>query len=240
MATITIKFVSNQYDYDAETDIIKISEKEIAFPENVTMNHKQLENALQAVISSHRSFLYSQQSTNEACKKEPNSDTLNRLQEAITACYNTYSAWTASTDEEYRGVQLLAYCIDTAMHSTFLNSKRVMSVPAGGTDLLTAFRDYKDKRLSFGELKKQAVAFGEGFNNIPFLKDRTIRFTDEDVKALIAMYEGIGQPLRWNKKGINGKCITKASLLQQVGLMALKKSFKFAEAETKTKKVVEF
>ena len=238
MATITIKFVSNQYD--EETNAIKVSEKEVAFPENVTMNQGMLENALQAVISSHRSFLYSQQSANEASKKEPNTDTLDRLQEAMTACNDSYSAWTSSTEEEYRGVKLLAYCIDNSMHSTFLNGKRVMAVPAGGTDLLTAFRDYKDKRISFGELKKQAVSFGEGFNDIPFLKDRTIRFTDEDVKALIAMYEGIGQPLRWNKKGINGKRITKASLLQQVGLMALKKSFKFSEAETKTKKVVEF
>ena len=238
MATITIKFVSNRYD--EETGVIKVSEKEVAFPENVTINQGLLENALQSVISSHRSFLYSQQSANEASKNEPNSDTLDRLQEAMTACNDSYSTWTANTDEEYRGVKLLAYCIDTAMHSTFLNGKRVMSVPAGGTDLLTAFRDYKDKRLSFGELKKQVVAFGEGFNDIPFLKDRTIRFTDEDVKALVSMYEGIGQPLRWNKKGINGKRITKASLLQQVGLMALKKSFKFSEAETKTKKVVEF
>lgn len=238
MATITIKFVSSQYDI--ETGVIKVSEKEVAFPENVTMNHGQLENALQAVISTHRSFLYSQQSANEASKKEPNSDTLDRLQEAMTACNDSYTAWTADTEEEYRGVKLLAYCIDTAMHSTFLNGKRVMAVPAGGTDLLASFRDYKDKRISFGELKKQAVAFGEGFNDIPFLKDRTIRFTDEDIKALVAMYEGIGQPLRWNKKGINGKRITKASLLQQIGLMALKKSFKFSEAETKTKKVVEF
>lgn len=238
MATITIKFVSNRYD--EETGVIKVSEKEVAFPENVTMEQGLLENALQSVISSHRSFLYSQQSANEASKNEPNSDTLDRLQEAVTACNDSYSTWNAGTDEEYRGVKLLAYCIDTAMHSTFLNGKRVMAVPAGGTDLLTAFRDYKDKRISFGELKKQAVAFGEGFNDIPFLKDRTIRFTDEDVKALVSMYEGIGQPLRWNKNGINGKRITKALLLQQVGLMALKKAFKFAEAETKTKKVVEF
>lgn len=237
MATITIKFVSSQYD---ENDAIKVSEKDIAFPENVTLDISTMTDALQAVISSHRSFLYSQQSANEASKKEPNSDTLNRLQEAINACNDSYTAWTGDTVGEFRSVQLLAYCIDTAMHSTFLNGKRVMSVPAGGTDLLTAFRDYKDKRISFGELKKQAVIFGEGFNDIPFLKDRTIRFTDEDVKALVAMYEGIGQPLRWNKKGINGKRITKASLLQQVGLMALKKAFKFAEAETKTKKVVEF
>lgn len=238
MATITIKFVSNRYD--EETGVIKVSEKDIAFPENVTLDINTMQNALQSVISSHRSFLYSQQSANEASKNEPNSDTLDRLQEAMTACNNSYSTWNAGADEEYRGVKLLAYCIDTSMHSTFLNGKRVMAVPAGGTDLLTAFRDYKDKRLSFGELKKQAVTFGEGFNDIPFLKDRSIRFTDEDVKALVSMYEGIGQPLRWNKKGINGKRITKASLLQQVGLMALKKSFKFSEAETKTKKVVEF
>lgn len=237
MATVTIKFVSNRYD---ENGAIKVSEKEIAFPENVTLDIATMTKALQAVISSHRSFLYSQQSANEASKNEPNSDTLDRLQEAMTTCNNSYSAWTASTDEEYRGVKLLAYCIDNAMHSTFLNSKRVMAVPAGGTDLLTAFRDYKDKRLSFGDLKKQVIAFGEGFNDIPFLKDRTIKFTDDDVKALVSMYEGIDQPLRWNKKGINGKRITKASLLQQVGLMALKKSFKFAEAETKAKKVVEF
>lgn len=237
MTTITLKLVGNRYD---ENGAIKVSEKEIAFPENVTMNHDQLENALQAVISSHRSFLYSQQSANEASKNEPNSDTLDRLQEAMTACNNSYTAWTGDTVGEFRGVQLLAYCIDTAMHSTFLNSKRVMAVPAGGTDLLTAFRDYKDKRISFGELKKQVIEFGEGFNDIPFLKDRTIKFTDDDVKALVSMYEGVDQPLRWNKKGINGKRITKASLLQQVGLMALKKSFKFSEAETKTKKVVEF
>lgn len=238
MATITIKFVGNQYD--EETSAIKISEKEVAFPENVTMNQSALEDALQAVISSHRFFLYSQQSANEASKKEPNTDTINRLQDAMDACDNNHPAWTTNTNEEYRGVKLLAYCIDNAMHRTFLNGKPVMNLPAGGTDLLTAFRDYKDKRISFGDLKKQAVSFGEGFNDISFLKDRTIKFTDEDVKALVAMYEGINQPLRWNKKGINGRRITKASLLQQVGLMALKKSFKFAEAETKTKKVVEF
>lgn len=238
MATITIKFVGNQYD--EETSAIKVSEKEVAFPENVTMNQSALEDALQAVISSHRFFLYSNQSANEASKKEPNTDTLNRLQDAMDTCDNNHPAWNAGTDEEYRGVKLLAYCIDTTMHSTFLNGKRVMAVPAGGTDLLTAFRDYKDKRISFGDLKKQVIEFGEGFNDIPFLKDRTIRFTDEDVKALVSMYEGIRQPLRWNKKGINSKRITKASLLQQVGLMALKKSFKFSEAETKTKKVVEF
>lgn len=237
MATITLKFVGNRYD---ENGVIKVSEKEIAFPENVTLDISTMQNALQAVISSHRSFLYSQQSANEASKNEPNSDTLNRLQEAIDTCNDNHPAWTASNDEEYRGVKLLAYCIDTAMHSTFLNNKRVMAVPAGGTDLLTAFRDYKDKRLSFGELKKQVIEFGEGFNDIPFLKDRTIKFTDDDVKALVSMYEGIDQPLRWNKKGINGRRITKASLLQQVGLMALKKSFKFSEAETKAKKVVEF
>lgn len=237
MATIKIKFVSNQYD---ENGAIKVSKKEIAFPENVTMDHAQLEKALLSVISSHRSFLYSQQSANEASKKEPNDTILERLSDAENACEGVNPYWNAGTDEEYRGVKLLAYCIDNAMHSTFLNGKRVMAVPAGGTDLLTAFRDYKDKRISFGELKKQVIAFGEGFNDIPFLKDRTIKFTDEDVKALVSMYEGIGQPLRWNKKGINGKRITKASLLQQVGLMALKKSFKFSEAETKTKKPVEF
>lgn len=237
MTTITLKFVGNKYD---ENGTIKISEKEIAFPENVTLDIATMTNALQAVISSHRFFLYSQQSANEAKKNEPNSDTLDRLQEAMDTCDNNHPAWTASTDEEYRGVKLLAYCIDTAMHSTFLNGKRVMAVPAGGTDLLTAFRDYKDKRLSFGDLKKQVIEFGEGFNNIPFLKDRTIKFTDDDVKALVSMYEGIDQPLRWNKKGINGKRITKASLLQQIGLMALKKSFKFSEAEAKAKKVVEF
>lgn len=238
MATITIKFVGNQYD--EETGTIKVSEKEVAFPENVTMNQSALEDALQAVISSHRFFLYAQTSGKESTKKEPNTDTINRLQDAMNTCDDNHPAWAADTDEEYRGVKLLAYCIDNAMHRTFLNGKPVMNLPAGGTDLLTAFRDYKDKRISFGDLKKQAVSFGEGFNDIPFLKDRTIRFTDEDVKALVAMYEGIGQPLRWNKKGINGKRITKASLLQQAGLMALKKSFKFAEAETKTKKVVEF
>lgn len=238
MATITIKLVANRYD--EETKAIKVSEKDIAFPENVTLDIATMTDALQAVISSHRSFLYSQQSANEASKKEPNSDTLDRLQDAMDACNDSYSAWTADSDEEYRGVKLLAYCIDNSMHSTFLNSKRVMSVPAGGTDLLTAFSDYKNQRISFGDLKKKVITFGEGFNDIPFLKDRTIRFTDEDVKALVAMYEGIGQPLRWNKKGINGRRITKASLLQQAGLMALKKSFKFAEAEAKTKKVVEF
>lgn len=237
MATITLKFVGNQYDEDG---VIKVSEKEIAFPENVTMDHDQLEKALQTVVCSHRSFLYSQQSANEAGKNEPNNATLDRLKDAESACENINPYWNAGTDEEHRGVKLLAYCIDTAMHSTFLNSKRVMAVPAGGTDLLTAFRDYKDKRISFSELKKQVIAFGEGFNDIPFLKDRTIKFTDEDVKALVSMYEGINQPLRWNKKGINGKRITKASLLQQAGLMALKKSFKFSEAETKAKKVVEF
>lgn len=237
MTTITIKFVSNRYD---ENDAIKVSEKEIAFPENVTLDASTMTKALQTVICSHRLYLYEQASALESKKTEPNDAILERLSDAESACEGINPYWNAGSDEEYRGVKLLAYCIDTAMHSTFLNGKRVMAVPAGGTDLLTAFRDYKDKRISFSELKKQVIEFGEGFNDIPFLKDRTIKFTDDDVKALVSMYEGIDQPLRWNKKGINGKRITKASLLQQVGLMALKKSFKFAEAETKAKKVVEF
>lgn len=235
MATITIKFVSNQYD---EKNTIKVSEKDIAFPENVTLDITTMTNALQTVVSSHRSFMYAQASALEAKKSEPNDTVIKRLGEAENACANCNPYWTGN-DEEYRAVQLLAFCIDTAMHSTFLNGKRVMNIPAGGTDLLTAFSDYKNNRISFGELKRKAVAFGEGFNDIPFLKDRTIRFTDEDINNLVSMYKGIGQPLTWNKKGINGRQVTKAKLIQQIGLMALKKAFKFSES-VKTEKVKEF
>lgn len=236
MATITIKFVSNQYD---ENGAIKVSEKDIAFPENITLDITTMTNALQTVISSHRSYLYEQASALEAKKSEPNQIVLERLGDAESACSRNNPQWTGN-NEEYRGIQLLAFCIDSAMHSSYLNGKRVMNLPASGTDLLTAFSDYKNNRIAFGDLKKKVVAFGEGFNDIPFLKDRTIRFTDEDINNLVSMYKGIGQPLTWNKKGINGRQVTKAKLLQQVGLMALKKSFKFSEAETKTKKVVEF
>lgn len=235
MATITIKFVSNQYD---ENGTIKVSEKDIAFPENVTLDINTMTNALQTVISSHRSYLYMQASALEAKKSEPNQVVLERLGDAESACSRNNPHWTGN-DEEYRGVQLLAFCIDSAMHSSYLNGKRVMNLPASGTDLLTAFSDYKNNRIAFGELKKKVVAFGECFNDIPFLKDRTIRFTDEDINNLVSMYKGIGQPLTWNKKGINGRQVTKAKLVQQVGLMALKKAFKFSES-VKTEKVKEF
>lgn len=238
MATMTINFVSNRYD--EETGNIKVTAKEVAFPENVTLNHALLENALQNVITSHRAYLYTVQAGIEGSKKEPNNDKVTRFDEAVMACNANCPAWTADSDEEHRGIELLAYCIDNAMHRTFLNGKPVMHLPAGGTDLLTAFSDYKHKRISFGDLKKKVVAFGEAFNDIPFLKDRTIHFNDKDVEGLVNMYEGIGQPLKWNKKGIKGRTVTKAMLIQQVGLLALQKTFKFTEEEKKGKKVVEF
>ena len=219
MATITIKFVSNQYD---ENGAIKVSEKDIAFPENVTLDIGTMTNALQTVICSHRSFMYTQVSALEAKKTEPNEAILERLDDAQNVC-----------------TRVNTHCIDSAMHSSYLNGKRVMNLPASGTDLLTAFSDYKNNRIAFGDLKKKVVAFGEGFNDIPFLKDRTIRFTDEDINNLVSMYKGIGQPLTWNKKGINGRQVTKAKLIQQVGLIALKKAFKFSEP-IKTEKVKEF
>lgn len=235
MATITIKFVSNQYD---ENGAIKVSEKDIAFPENIALDIATMTNALQTIISSHRSYLYEQTSALEAKKSEPNQIVLERLGDAESACSRNNPHWTGN-DEEYRAVQLLAFCIDSAMHTSYLNGKRVMLLPTSGTDLLTAFSDYKNNRIAFGDLKKKVVAFGEGFNDIPFLKDRTIRFTDEDINNLVSMYKGIGQPLTWNKKGINGRQVTKAKLIQQVGLMALKKAFKFSET-VKTEKVKEF
>ena len=235
MATITIKFVGNQYD---ENGTIKVSEKDIAFPKNITLDIATMTNALQTVISSHRSYLYEQASALEAKKSEPNQIVLERLGDAESACSRNNPHWTGN-DEEYRAVQLLAFCIDSAMHNSYLNGKRVMLLPTSGIDLLTAFSDYKNNRIAFGDLKKKVVAFGEGFNDIPFLKDRTIRFTDEDINNLVSMYKGIGQPLTWNKKGINGRQVTKAKLIQQVGLMALKKAFKFSES-VKTEKVKEF
>ena len=235
MATITIKFVGNQYD---DNGSIKVSEKDIAFPENVTLDIGTMTNALQTVICSHRSFMYAQASALEAKKIEPNEAVLERLDDAQNACTRVNPHWTGN-DEEYRAIQLLAFCIDSAMHSSYLNGKRVMNLPASGTDLLSAFSDYKNKRISFGDLKKKVVTFGEGFNDIPFLKDRTIRFTDDDINNLVSMYEGIGQPLTWNKKGIKGRQVTKAKLIQQIGLMALKKAFKFSEP-VKTEKVKEF
>ena len=238
MATMTINFVSNQYD--EETGDIKVTAKDVAFPENVTLDQNALQNALQNVISGHRAFLYCQQSAKEGSKKEPNNDIITRLDVASSECYANCPAWTADSDEEHRSVQLLAYCIDNAMHRTFFNGKPVINLPTGGTDLLTAFSDYKHKRISFGDLKKKVVTFGEAFNDIPFLKDRTIHFNDKDVEGLINMYEGIGQPLKWNKNGIKGRTVTKAMLIQQIGLLALQKTFKFTEEEKKGKKVVEF
>lgn len=236
MATITLKLVSNQYD---ENGAIKVTEKDIAFPENVTLDKVTMEHALQTVISSHRSFLYGQASAKESSKNEPNMETVTRLEEAESACTRNNPNWEAESDEEYHGIQFLAFCIDNAMHRTYLNGKPVMMLPTGGTDILASFRDYKEGRITFSELKKKVVAFAEGLNSIPFLKDRTIRFTDEDINYLVSMYKGIGQPMRWNKKGINARKVTKASLIQQIGLFALQKAFKFSEEE-KVKKVVEF
>lgn len=236
MATITLKLVSNQYD---ENNAIKVTEKDVAFPENVTLDRVTMEHALQTVISSHRYFLYSQASAKEGSKNEPNMETVTRLDEAGQTCVDNNPYWEAESEEEYHGIQFLAFCIDNAMHRTYLNGKAVMMLPAGGTDILASFRDYKEGRIAFSELKKKVVSFAEGLNNIPFLKDRTIRFTDEDINYLVSMYKGIGQPLRWNKKGINARKVTKASLIQQIGLFALHKTFKFTEEE-KVKKVVEF
>lgn len=239
MTNINIIFVSNNYDTDNDT--IKFSEKTFAYPTNVTINCLALQTALQNVVSSHRSFLYTCASSIEAGKKEPNATTLRRFNDAIALCNSNTPTYEPADDAEYHGIQLLAYAVDNAMHKSYLNGKPVMNMPHGGTELLAAFRDYKDGRCKFGDLKKECVSFAEQVNGIPFLKDRTIKLNDDDVTELYNMYVGIGQVQRWNKKGISGRCVTKTALLQQVILKALKKSFKFETAEAvKRTKVTEF
>lgn len=239
MANINIVFVSNNYDTDKNT--IKLTEKTFAYPTNVTLDCAALQAALQNVVSAHRSYLYRYASSIEAGKKEPNAATLKRLEDAIEQCdYNT-PVYETANDDEFHGIQLLAYAVDNAMHKSYLNNKPVMNMPHGGANLLTAFRDYKDGRCKFSDLKKECISFVEQVNNIPFLKDRTIKLNDDDVMELYNMYVGIGQVERWNKKGISGRCITKTALIQQVILKALKKSFKFEAVETaKRTKVTEF
>lgn len=239
MANINILFVSNNYDTDKGT--IKISEKTFAYPTNVTIDCAALQAALQNIVSSHRAYLYITANSIEAGKKEPNTATLKRLDDAIALCEHNTPAYEAADNDEYHGIQLLAYAVDNAMHKSYLNGKPVMNMPHGGTDLLTAFRDYKDGRCKFSDLKKECISFVEQVNGIPFLKDRTIKLNDDDVKELYNMYVGIGQVERWNKKGISGRCVTKTALIQQVILKALKKSFKFEAVETvKRTKVTEF
>lgn len=239
MANINIIFVSNNYDTDKGT--IKLTEKTFAYPTNVTINCPALQTALQNVISEHRSYLYTCTRSIEAGKKEPNTTTIERFDDAIALCEHNTPAYEAANDDEYRGMQLLAYAVDNSMHRSYLNGKPVMNMPHGGADLLTAFRDYKDGRCKFGDLKKECISFVEQVNGIPFLKNRTIKLNDDDVTELYNMYIGIGQVQRWNKKGINGRCVTKTALLQQVILKALKKSFKFEAVETvKRTKVTEF
>lgn len=238
MATMTINFVSNRYDDNGK---IKVSVKKLAFPENVTLSKDALQDALQDVISSHRIFLYENMNAIEGKKAEPNEKVLNRLLDAIDECDNNTTTWTPSNTDEYRGVQLLAYSIDNAMHRSYRNNKPVSNMPEGGMEVLEAFRDYKNKRVSFGNLKNTVIEFAEGLNNIPFLKDRTIKLNDADITELVNMYLGIGQVEKWKEHDISGRRITKCALLQQIILKALKKSFKFAEQEkTATVKVVTF
>ena len=97
MATITIKFVGNQYD---DNGAIKVSEKDIAFPENITLDIATMTDALQTVISSHRSYLYAQTSALESKKAEPNDTILFRLEDAESACSRNNPHWTGN-DKEY-------------------------------------------------------------------------------------------------------------------------------------------
>lgn len=229
MATIKLTFVSKQYD---ETDLIKVSEKAFAYPINIELDGVTLQTALQSVISRHRAYMYTVECTLEGRKTEPNETVISRLNEAIQTCNDNKPAWSPANDDEYHGVQLLAYAIDNSMTKTYLNNKVVMNMPVNADKVLVAFRDYKDGRCKFNDLKKQVIEFAEGLNNVPFLKDRTIKFNDTDITELYNMYTGIGQIERWNKKGISGRRVTKTALIQQIILKALKKTFKFEETKT--------
>lgn len=233
--TMDIDLVSSNYD---ESGNIAVTTKEVAFPINIGYDQpEKLASLIAYACNSHRSYLYAVQASKEAGKKERNSDIINRLGEAQEQA----EKYTASLSEEERvGINLLAYVIDNKTHSTYNHKgERVMRVPEGGVDVLASFRDYTQGRIKLHELKSIILAFSDSLNRIPYLKNRTMKITDEEVQELVNMYTGNSQRRRMNRQGINAQRITKDKLIEQIILIELKKIFQFQEIVTVKKKIIE-
>lgn len=224
---------------------VKTTYKEYALPVNVTIEtaNCSLRDGLQHCINRVRmdSFIY--KNNHEGKKNVPN-ESLITLYNVAMDRIDTLEAdidISGLSDEELDGLHLMAYCLDSATHSTYFNGKRVMRIPSGGTDVISAFSAYEEGRIAFKDLKATVLDFSDKLNRIPFLRNRTMKMTDDDLNDLIAMHSGKGQVRRWNKHGINARKVTKDKLIEQIVLMELERVFKFEELETvKRNKVVEF
>ena len=235
MKTFELGLISN--DYDEETSKIAISTRAYAFPVNIGFELAELEKGVQYASASHRAYNYTMMASIEGKKKVPNDALLDRLNNAVSAC-NAYTVQNMDADAK-QGFDLLAYVLDPATHSTYLNGKRVMRLPDGAIDMLNAFTEYGNGTCKQGDVKKAVVAFSEGLNKIPYLKNRTMKVTDAEIGELIDMYSGKSQARKWNKRGIEQRRITRDKLVEQVLLLELSKVFKFEKVE-KVEKVVTF
>ena len=236
MKTFELKLIGN--DYNEETGEIAISTRAYAFPINIGFELAELEKGVQYASASHRAYNYTMMASIESKKKVPNNALLDRLNNAVSAC-NAYTVQNMDADAKH-GFDLLAYVLDPATHTTYLNGKRVMRLPDGAIDMLNAFTAYGNGTCKQGDVKKAVIAFSEGLNKIPYLKNRTIKITDAEVGELIDMYTGKSQARKWNKRGIEQRHITRDKLVEQVLLLELSKVFKFEKVEKEKEKVVTF
>lgn len=236
MKTFELNLIGN--DYDEQTGKIAISTRAYAFPVNIGFELAELEKGVQYASASHRAYNYTMVASIEGKKKVPNNALLDRLADAVTAC-NAYTAPNMDDDAKH-GFDLLAYVLDPATHSTYLNGKRVLRLPDGAIDMLNAFTAYSNGIYKQADVKKAVITFSEGLNKIPYLKNRTMKVTDTEVDELIDMYTGRSQARKWNKRGIEQRRITRDKLVEQVLLLELSKVFKFEKVEKEKEKVVTF
>lgn len=236
MKTFELKLIGN--DYDEETGKIAVSTRAYAFPVNIGFELAELEKGVQYASASHRAYNYTMMASIEGKKKIPNNALLDRLADAVTAC-NAYTVSNMDADVKH-GFDLLAYVLDPATHTTYLNGKRVMRLPDGAVDMLNAFTAYGNGTCKQGDVKKAVVTFSEGLNKIPYLKNRTMKITDAEVGELIDMYTGKSQVRKMNKRGIEQRRITRDKLVEQVLLLEFSKVFKFEKVEKEKEAVATF
>lgn len=236
MRTFNLNLIGN--DYDELTGEIAVSTRAYAFPVNIGFELAELEKGVQYASASHRAYNYIMASSIEAKKKVPNNALLDRLNDAISAC-NAYTVSDMDADAK-RGFDLLAYVLDPATHTTYLNGKRVMRLPDGAIDMLNAFTAYGNGTCKQGDVKKAVITFSEGLNKIPYLKNRTMKITDAEVGELIDMYTGRAQVRKMNKRGIEQRRVTRDKLVEQVLLLEFSKVFKFEKVEKEKEAVATF
>ena len=131
----------------------------------------------------------------------------------------------------HRFVKACVYTVNANMRKK--NGKPVY-FGANGQGACSVIGDIANGRKSVRDGKKELVTyleselFGDGTDS--FVKGATIRLTDEQINELVDAYKGILD--KWGKKDIDKVRTLKGELNQQIILKCLKKTFKFANANT--------